>query len=234
MPLASDTGIDLPGDAAIPNAEPPPSSYTYRWLAHLADRPLPRREVFERAITQMTFEPGEAVFDSDQDLPYLFMVLRGGIKVADPTRGNERLTGVAGVGDLVGSLPSVLPAGMPDLLSARVAESTWEPRPQWGRTNRSAIAIVDTVVERMDMRVLMSLMRRHAAWAMVGYHAMALHALGQERRARDLLTLSPQERYLNFLVQAPELIGLLPQKDIAAYIGVTPVGLSRIAARSRR
>lgn len=77
MPLASDTGIDLPGDAAIPNAEPPPSSYTYRWLAHLADRPLPRREVFERAITQMTFEPGEAVFDSDQDLPYLFMVLRG-------------------------------------------------------------------------------------------------------------------------------------------------------------
>ena len=43
MPLASDTGIDLPGDAAIPNAEPPPSSYTYRWLAHLADRPLPRR-----------------------------------------------------------------------------------------------------------------------------------------------------------------------------------------------
>ena len=123
MPLASDTGIDLPGDAAIPNAEPPPSSYTYRWLAHLADRPLPRREVFERAITQMTFEPGEAVFDSDQDLPYLFMVLRGGIKVADPTRGNERLTGVAGVGDLVGSLPSVLPAGMPDLLSATVAES---------------------------------------------------------------------------------------------------------------
>ena len=190
--------------------------------------------MFERAITQMTFEPGEAVFDSDQDLPYLFMVLRGGVKVADPTRENERLTGVAGVGDLVGSLPSVLPAGMPDLLSARVAESTWEPRPQWGRTNRSAIAIVDTVVERMDMRVLMSLMRRHAAWAMVGYHAMALHAMGQERRARDLLTLSAQERYLNFLVQAPELIGLLPQKDIAAYIGVTPVGLSRIAARSRR
>ncbi|MBK7274378.1 MAG: hypothetical protein IPI13_14830 [Actinomycetales bacterium] len=84
MPLASDTGIDLPGDAAIPNAEPPPTSYTYRWLAHLADRPLPRREVFERAITQMTFEPGEAVFDSDQDLPYLFMVLRGGSR--SPTR----------------------------------------------------------------------------------------------------------------------------------------------------
>ncbi|MBK7274379.1 MAG: Crp/Fnr family transcriptional regulator [Actinomycetales bacterium] len=141
---------------------------------------------------------------------------------------------MAGVGDLVGSLPSVLPAGMPDLLSAKVAESTWQPQPQWGQTNRSAIAIVDTVVERMDMRVLMSLMRRHAAWAMVGYHAMALHAMGQERRARDLLTLSAQERYLNFLVQAPELIGLLPQKDIAAYIGVTPVGLSRIAARSRR
>lgn len=87
MPLASDTGIDLPGDAAIPNAEPPPSSYTYRWLAHLADRPLPRREVFERAITQMTFEPGEAVFDSDQDLPYLFMVLRGGSR--SPTRRGE-------------------------------------------------------------------------------------------------------------------------------------------------
>lgn len=177
MPLASDTGIDLPGDAAIPSAEPPPSA-TPIGGSPTSPTALPRREVFERAITQMTFEPGEAVFDSGQDLPYLFMVLEGD-QGRRPDAGKRTADGVAGVGDLVGSLPSVLLAGMPDLLSARVAESTWEPRPQWGgRTNRSAIAIVDTVVERMDMRVLMSLMRRHAAWAMVGYHAMALHAMG--------------------------------------------------------
>ena len=209
-------------------------SYALRYLERLADRPLPRREVFERAVTLLTFEPGEALFESGVELPYLFMVLKGGVKVGDETRGSERLTGVARVGDLLGSLPSVLPVGMPDLISGHVAETDWQPGPQWGRTNRSAIAIVDTVVERMDMRVLTSLMQRHTAWAMVGYHAMALHALGQERRARDLLTLSAQERYLNFLIELPELIGLLPQKDIAAYIGVTPVGLSRIAARSRR
>ena len=234
MPSASQFVSGPPGDAAPNSGEPSSGSYAFRYLERLTDRPLPRREVFERAVTLMAFEPGEVIFESGEELPYLFMVLRGGVKVGDETRGSERLTGVARVGDLLGSLPSVLPVGMPDLITGHVAESTFEPGPAWGRTNRSAIAIVDTVVERLDMRVLTSLMQRHAAWAMVGFHAMALHALGQERRARDLLTLSAQERYLNFLIELPELIGLLPQKDIAAYIGVTPVGLSRIAARSRR
>ena len=68
---------------------------------------------------------------------------------------------------------------------------------------------------------------------MAGYHAMALYALSQERRVRDLLTLSAEDRYVNFLVDVPEMIGVLPQKDIAAYVGVTPVGLSRIATRVR-
>ena len=42
-----------------------------------------------------------------------------------------------------------------------------------------------------------------------------------------------EERYRNFRVNYPDLLGVLPQKDIGSYIGVTPVGISRIATRVR-
>lgn len=44
---------------------------------------------------------------------------------------------------------------------------------------------------------------------------------------------SPEQRYLELLQQHPEIIQRVPQHYIASYLGVTPVSLSRIRARSR-
>ncbi|MBK6302313.1 MAG: hypothetical protein IPF40_15250 [Actinomycetales bacterium] len=45
--------------------------------------------------------------------------------------------------------------------------------------------------------------------------------------------LTAEDRYRHFLRRYPDLVGVLPQKDIGNYVGVTPVGISRIAARVR-
>lgn len=45
---------------------------------------------------------------------------------------------------------------------------------------------------------------------------------------------SPEERYLKLQKDRPELIQRIPQRQIASYIGVTPVSLSRIRNRVTR
>ncbi|HET6395567.1 MAG TPA: Crp/Fnr family transcriptional regulator [Pseudoxanthomonas sp.] len=56
-------------------------------------------------------------------------------------------------------------------------------------------------------------------------------AMKKERREYDLLCRSAEERYRVFLAQEPSLAGRLTQGDIARYLGITPVALSRIRRR---
>jgi CRP-like cAMP-binding protein len=42
------------------------------------------------------------------------------------------------------------------------------------------------------------------------------------------LTLTPRERYRALLRDDPRIVARVPQKDIATYLGITPVSLSRI------
>lgn len=53
----------------------------------------------------------------------------------------------------------------------------------------------------------------------------------KEIREFELLCLSAEDRYKRLLEQSPELLELVTQNEIARYLGVTPVGLSRIKKR---
>jgi len=58
--------------------------------------------------------------------------------------------------------------------------------------------------------------------------------VANQQRLIDRLSLSGQERYAKFCQRYPTLINHLPQKQIAAYIGVTPEFLSRTRAAGAR
>jgi CRP-like cAMP-binding protein len=45
------------------------------------------------------------------------------------------------------------------------------------------------------------------------------------------ITSSPEERYRKLLTDRPDLLGRVPQHQIASYLGVTPESLSRIRKR---
>ncbi len=47
-------------------------------------------------------------------------------------------------------------------------------------------------------------------------------------RIADSLGASAEERYLKFIKAYPRLFGLVPQNQIASYLGITPQSLSRI------
>ncbi len=53
-------------------------------------------------------------------------------------------------------------------------------------------------------------------------------------RLLDYMSISAQERYLGFCKRYPTLLHKLPQKQIAAYIGVTPEFLSKLRGKMAR
>ena len=52
-----------------------------------------------------------------------------------------------------------------------------------------------------------------------------------EDRVFAFVTQSPEERYLQLLLNGKELIRRIPQRYLANYLGITPVSLSRIRKR---
>jgi len=59
-------------------------------------------------------------------------------------------------------------------------------------------------------------------------------AIKKEIREYELLCLSAEERYSRLIETAPNLLNLVTQNEIARYLGVTPVGLSRIKKRLKQ
>ncbi len=53
----------------------------------------------------------------------------------------------------------------------------------------------------------------------------------KEMREYELLCLSAEDRYRRLLQNTPEIIELVTQNEIARYLGITPVALSRIKKR---
>lgn len=61
-------------------------------------------------------------------------------------------------------------------------------------------------------------------------HSLVSH----QQRILDNLSLTAEERYQRFCEKYPDLIHCLPQKEIAAYIGVTPEFFSKMRSRLLR
>jgi CRP/FNR family transcriptional regulator, anaerobic regulatory protein len=60
------------------------------------------------------------------------------------------------------------------------------------------------------------------------------HLVSNQERLMDSMILTAQERYIKFCEKYPSLINTLPQKQIAAYIGVTPEFLSKMKSQYLR
>lgn len=87
------------------------------------------------------------------------------------------------------------------------------------------------VIHRAELEALE---RGHSCWTMVARRVAEYHFLLKERREQQFLDLSAQERLEQFWEEHPHLVGRIPQRVVAAYLGITPVALSRIVTRTRR
>lgn len=100
-----------------------------------------------------------------------------------------------------------------------------------GRTSFGTAALENSVLEVIEWRLVHALGERHLAWQKaIRYGFQALTQLKMVRE-RDLLMYTPEQMYQHLLDKRADLVQRVPQKELAAYLGVTPVGLNRIARR---
>ena len=211
------------------------ASIARAFLEMFAGGPLPEWDSFSRTIRVVRVRPGDVLFEAGEDHPFVYVVRRGSMRVGfSDDKGRECLLAFCRTFDMVASISAIAPPGIKRLATLPHGIAKLRSATDLGVTRTRATALEMTELERLDFRVIERLMSRHSAWSMAIFNAMVLHALAKEQRERELLTRTPEERYRQFLEDHDDLVGVVPQKDIARYLGVTPVGLSRIATRVRK
>lgn len=96
-------------------------------------------------------------------------------------------------------------------------------------------AIEDSVLLVFAYADWLALMESHPAWGIIHKAVLDRALIAAERRERSLMLEDATTRYLAFLDEYPGVELHVKQYDIAGYLGISPVTLSRIrGAKARR
>jgi CRP-like cAMP-binding protein len=94
-------------------------------------------------------------------------------------------------------------------------------------------ALKDTDILLAKYSDLEKVYKEHLETNILGRKLTEFAWIQKEKRETQLIMLSASERYEIFLQEYPGLDQLIPQYQIASYLGITPVQLSRIRAKGR-
>lgn len=97
----------------------------------------------------------------------------------------------------------------------------------------SLVALEETQLIKIRFDALMKATASSHVIAQEMIESLLTLSMKKEQREYEFLTLSAEERYRNLCESDPELVERLTQNDIARYLGITPVALSRIRKRMR-
>jgi CRP/FNR family transcriptional regulator len=196
--------------AALTAVKSMPSA-TLRLFEELAGGPLAGWGRFAPNLQTRGLKAGATIFMQGTDHPFVYVVKSGLIKnLYRRVDGETWIKSFAQEGHFFASIAALKPGG---------------------RTSFSAVCIEDSELERFPFAALEQMAHSDLLWATLLRRAIMLFAERKEARERELLTLTPEDRYRAFVAESPGLQARVTQKDLAAYLGVTPVGLNRIVKR---
>jgi CRP-like cAMP-binding protein len=158
--------------------------------------------------TLQSMDKGEALLQAGQPALLTGLVLRGGLReyylLED---GTERTKGFNMPGEFAGSLSDLL---------GRQPSRVW------------ITAEAPSMLALTPWAAYEALTHRSPAWMQFARRmAEGLYLLKTEREF-ELLTMDAAQRLARTLARWPALASVYSQKDIASYVGVTPVHLSRL------
>lgn len=111
------------------------------------------------------------------------------------------------------------------LFGSRMSQSLGRP------SSFSATCLEDSVVYPLPYKVFESACVSDPDLSAMAFQFFQWLGLRKELREYELLCLSAEERYMRFLDGNPALCRRITQIDMAHYLGITPIALSRIKGR---
>ena len=166
--------------------------------------------------------------------PYIYFVQRGLFKAQMLNEG-DRMTTVffPEEGDVLASMSALGVEGV-----RRVASRGLHPRSETLRaavnaeTLHTVTAIEPSLLLRVNYRVIDHLSTQHLQWARLTTTIALMHATTLQADA-GWLRSTPEQRYRSLLKEHPGLVQRVTQRDLASFLNITDVALSRIAKRVR-
>jgi len=172
------------------------------------------RKRIKRSCRRMKIKKGEVLFRQGEVCPHIFFLHSGLIKLSYLTlEGREFIKSFVSEGDIFGSLYS---------------QVTGE-----GSTF-SAIALEDVEVESMPYSLLQELVANHQTMQHFAISLFQRLALKKEMREYEFLCMSAQDRYKKICENNEILMARIKQSDLALYLGITPIALSRMKHRDKK
>jgi CRP-like cAMP-binding protein len=156
----------------------------------------------------LDLQAGQSVFRTGERDKYIYVLEKGVLKALYLSEtGNELIKSFVLPGEIIGSLASA----------------------HWGEvTTFDLIALETSVLICLDFGHLYQHAGSDLQLARDVIDRLLLYGRQKERRERELLTLSAEGRYRSLLDEFPSVLDQVKQKDIARFLGITPVALSRI------
>lgn len=89
-------------------------------------------------------------------------------------------------------------------------------------------ALEDSVIETLSFNSFLELRKQNPLWNHFLIAMLEKGFIAKERRERELLLFDAETRYTLFFERFPGLDERVKQHQIASYLGITPISLSRI------
>ena len=187
------------------------ASATEKLFTALAPGPLEGLDELMQRIVLRSYPAGATIFSAGDKLNDLRIVRSGLVKLSYVlASGEEWIKSLMGEDSFFSSISALQPGG----------EASFE-----------ATALEACEIECLPFAPIRDLARGDVVWAGLVNELLLTYAIRKELRERDLLTLKPEARYRRLAETEPDLVARVAQKELAAYLGVTPVGLNRIVKR---
>ena len=165
----------------------------------------------KQSVRQLSFNKSDTIFRQGEVCTEIYLIHSGLVKLSYLTlEGKEFIKSFIPDGVMFGPLYSLMNGG----------GSTF-----------SAVALEDLEVEALEFSVLQELIGNYPVLQKFILSFFQQLVLKKEMREYELLCLSAQQRYEKFCQQSPAIVERVKQADLALYLGVTPIALSRMKHR---
>ncbi len=167
----------------------------------------------KQAGTRRHFAAGEDLLREGEVATQLFFVEKGGLRLWHNADGDDVTVQFFFAGEAVASFESFY-LGEPSLFAITALEAT--------EVVAVAVAAFRAALQQ-DPQALAAFTDR-ICHRFIAYTQYFL----------NLLELTPEQRYLRLQAERPDLLTRVPQYELATYLGITPVSLSRIRQRLKK